>query len=201
MGALLMATEPKTKEFLLWDYVEDVSICDALIEFYRDSDNKCLGKAGEYGHRPEFKDSTDVTVSDMDLVERYLLQLKTVVDRYKEKFPFCDRYAPWGLSETIQVQHYAPPDQAFKAWHTERISNDFPNASRHLVFMTYLNDVHDGGETEWVHQEIRLSPRKGLTAVWPADWTYTHRGVPSKTEHKYIVTGWLSYYSKKRTQR
>ena len=66
-------------------------------------------------------------------------------------------------------------------------------ATRHLVFMTYLNTVNDGGETEWFHQQIKIQPRKGLTVMWPVDWTHVHRGVPSKTETKYITTGWYTY--------
>ena len=59
--------------------------------------------------------------------------------------------------------------------------------------MTYLNDVTDKGYTEFWHQDLRFEPKKGLTLIWPADWTYTHRGVPSTTQEKYIITGWLSY--------
>jgi hypothetical protein len=62
--------------------------------------------------------------------------------------------------------------------------------------MTYLNDVNDGGETHFYHQELKVQPRKGLTLIWPADWTYTHRGIASPTEDKYIVTGWYSYHTK-----
>ena len=66
-------------------------------------------------------------------------------------------------------------------------------ATRHLVFMTYLNTVTDGGETEWFHQQIKIQPRKGLTVMWPVDWTHVHRGVPSKTQTKYVTTGWYTY--------
>jgi hypothetical protein len=59
--------------------------------------------------------------------------------------------------------------------------------------MTYLNDVTDQGETEFFHQQIKIKPQKGLTVIWPADWTYTHRGIPSPTQEKFIITGWLSF--------
>jgi len=59
--------------------------------------------------------------------------------------------------------------------------------------MTYLNTVEDGGETEFFHQQRSISPQKGLTVIWPADWTHTHRGVPSPTETKYIITGWFNF--------
>jgi len=58
--------------------------------------------------------------------------------------------------------------------------------------MTYLNDVDEGG-TEFKNQKIKLPARKGLTTIWPTDWTHTHRGVISKTQDKYIITGWFNY--------
>ena len=64
--------------------------------------------------------------------------------------------------------------------------------SRHLVFMTYLNDVKDDGQTEFYYQRLKIKPEKGLTLIWPADWTFTHRGIASNSEDKYIVTGWLN---------
>ena len=59
--------------------------------------------------------------------------------------------------------------------------------------MTYLNDVPKGG-TEFYHQKIKTKAEKGLTVIWPSDWTHTHRGIISNTHEKYIVTGWLSYF-------
>jgi prolyl 4-hydroxylase len=194
-----METGPWVKEFLLWDYIPDVSVCDELIRFHQQSDQKhpgCVFNGVDLDH----KDSTDVVLSDVELMKKHAAQLKIIANKYVQKFPYCNQYAPWSIFEDVVIQHYAPPQQAYKAWHTERVNNHPQISARHLVFMTYLNDVHDGGETEWYHQEVKLSPRKGLTAIWPVDWTYTHRGVPSKTEHKYIVTGWFSYYSREQTQ-
>ena len=180
-------------EFLFWDYLEDLSICDRLIQFHKNSSEKEPGCTGS-GVNIEVKDSTDVVLSNDALAQEYLINLQKVTNKYIEKFPFCNKYSSWNITEKIQIQHYEPPKQAYKSWHTERYTSYLPASTRHLVFMTYLNDVHDGGETEWYHQNIKLSPRKGLTAIWPVDWTYTHRGTVSKTEHKYIVTGWYSYY-------
>jgi hypothetical protein len=58
--------------------------------------------------------------------------------------------------------------------------------------MTYLNDVEIGGETEFFHQKLKIRPEKGLTLIWPADWTFTHIGITSP-EEKFIVTGWFNY--------
>ena len=58
--------------------------------------------------------------------------------------------------------------------------------------MTYLNDVPDGG-TEFLYQNIKTKAQKGLTLIWPAHFTHTHRGIVSKTQPKYIITGWWSF--------
>ena len=61
-----------------------------------------------------------------------------------------------------------------------------------LVFMTYLNDVLDGG-TEFKYQKLITKAKKGLTLIWPSDFTHTHKGQISNTSEKYIITGWFSY--------
>ena len=60
--------------------------------------------------------------------------------------------------------------------------------------MTYLNDVSDGGETAFLYQNVKVKPEKGLTLIWPAEWTHTHKGMVSMTQTKYIITGWYSFY-------
>jgi len=58
--------------------------------------------------------------------------------------------------------------------------------------MLYLNDVPEGeGETEFLHQGMRVQPRKGDLVVWPAFFTHVHRGNPVYTTDKYIATGWM----------
>ena len=92
--------------------------------------------------------------------------------------------------EAPQIQKYEK-GAGYHAWHGER--NGRATSLRHLVFMTYLNDVSDGGETEFFYQKLKVKPRKGLTLIWPSDWTHTHRGIPSPTQEKYIVTGWYCF--------
>ena len=59
--------------------------------------------------------------------------------------------------------------------------------------MTYLNDVDDGGETEFLYQDVKTKAVKGKTVIFPVEWTHTHRGIPSPTQDKYIITGWFSF--------
>jgi hypothetical protein len=65
--------------------------------------------------------------------------------------------------------------------------------------MTYLNDVPNGG-TEFYYQGLKSPAKKGLTLIWPADWTHTHRGIVDDKNEKYIVTGWYNYETDKLTK-
>ena len=175
-------------------FIDDISICDELIEYHKNSDVKHAGETSA-GIVASEKLSIDVLVdyNNTDpLIERYLRELKKVCDKYIEKYKFCNAYNPWNIVEGFNIQYYRPNDGYF-AWHTERSTNTSPNNNRHLAFMTYLNDVDDGGETEFYYQQIKVKPKKGLTLIWAADWTHTHRGITSPTQEKYIVTGWYSF--------
>ena len=105
-----------------------------------------------------------------------------MIEKYKEKYPFCNNVSLWGIEKVPQIQYYVPKEGGFLEWHHERTSNDPNIIHRHLVYMTYLNDVTDGGETAWYHQNLKIKPKKGLTVIWPADWTFTHKGCVSKTQ-------------------
>jgi hypothetical protein len=173
------------------------TICDELINFYENVPNKQPGKVGGINNYvdPEYKDSVDINVSPKDahpLIQTYLSELSVVVAEYKHQYAWADKnHGKWSIVENFNIQRYLP-NQGFKVWHFEKTSAE-PSIRRHLVFMTYLNDVTDAGETEWFYQRIKIKPEKGLTIVWPAEWTFTHRGVVSPTQTKYIATGWYSF--------
>ncbi len=53
------------------------------------------------------------------------------------------------------------------------------------------------GETEFLYEKIRVQPQKGLGLMFPAGWTFQHRGNPVHTHNKYIATGWWHYPTEK----
>ena len=82
------------------------------------------------------------------------------------------------------------PGEGYHVWHVEQ-SNGFGYIHRVLAFTVYLNDVTDGGETEFLHQSVRVKPVKGRIVVWPASFPYVHRGNPPLKGEKYILTSWM----------
>jgi prolyl 4-hydroxylase len=189
------------ESFIHQEFLSDTTICKKLIQYHEKDKEKssglCYFKGGLDVNR-EYKDSIDSKINPSRRVfKQYYEQLKIVTSNYIKKFPSCNFYSPWGIIEEGNVQHYRP-NGGFKIWHSERVSVKMPTSTRHLVFMTYLNDVTDGGETEFLNQGIKVSPKEGLTLIWPADWTHTHRGIPSPTQDKYIITGWFNYLEREK---
>jgi prolyl 4-hydroxylase len=184
------------KSFIGAWYLEDTSVCDELIEYFEQS--KELQRPGEVIEnaesviREDVKKSLDIPLPyDVDVSRKYVDELQKVCDAYKLKYPGANNVSEFGI-EAINIQKYNPGG-AYYEWHAERISGAW-DSGRHLVFMTYLNDVDDAGGTEFEYQKFTATPKKGLTLIWPADWTHTHRGVPSPTQTKYIVTGWYRFF-------
>lgn len=182
-----------SETFIYEEFVSDLSICDALIDFYKKDESKLPGVQAGQAVNEALKKSTDCLVKDTEATKPYFEHLQGVLANYIAKYHFSGQYASWAITENPNIQHYKPGD-GFYGWHCERSGASMPVATRHLVFMTYLNDVTDGGGTEFYHQKVITEARKGKTLIWPADWTYTHRGVVSPTQEKYIITGWLNYY-------
>lgn len=79
----------------------------------------------------------------------------------------------------------------YHSWHTENTALDL--SGRLLTFTLYLNDINDGGETEFLYYPKRVTPKAGKLVMWPAGFTHTHRGNPPLKDTKYILTGWVEY--------
>ena len=79
------------------------------------------------------------------------------------------------------------PGQGYHAWHYE--AENPMSSLRMFAFILYLNDIEQGGETEFLYQKKRVKPVKNRFLLWPAYFTHTHRGNPPLAETKYILTG------------
>jgi len=173
-------------------------ICDELIDYYNFLKKWKYTMEGTVGDekkgttvKKEDKESFDVSF-DKDCLShttnRYMKSLQSVLEKYIEKYPKSNAVSSFQV-ESFNIQWY-PKKGGFKEWHTEN-SGQHHSVLRHLVFMTYLNSLENGG-TEFFHQDLKVDAEKGLTLIWPATWTHFHRGVITDQE-KYIITGWFDF--------
>ncbi len=82
------------------------------------------------------------------------------------------------------------PTEGYHVWHIEH-DKGFENEPRAFVFSVYLNDVEEGGETEFLHFSKRVKPKTGRIVIWPAGFPYLHRGNPPLSGEKYLLTSWM----------
>jgi hypothetical protein len=90
---------------------------------------------------------------------------------------------------TLKIQKTLPTE-GYHVWHIEH-GKGFDNEARAFVFSIYLNDVEEGGETEFLHFSKRVKPKTGRIVIWPSAFPYLHRGNPPLSGEKYILTSWL----------
>ena len=82
------------------------------------------------------------------------------------------------------------PTEGYHIWHIEH-NKGYEMEPRAFVFSIYLNDVEEGGETEFLHFSKRVKPKTGRIVIWPAGFPYLHRGNPPLSGEKYILTSWM----------
>lgn len=95
----------------------------------------------------------------------------------------------------VNVQRYTAGEGGYPYWHSEVYPQPQHNEALHrvLLFMYYLNDVDEGGETEFYYQDRSVKPKRGRMVIAPAGFTHTHRGCMPKSNDKYILTSWLLF--------
>ena len=179
-------------------FIEDLTLCDDIIEYFKNlpPNKKFEGRIGlsnshiDYSKKRSIETIFEWNENGNSLSSRYAIELGKCCDQYIKKYPESDnKVGRWGITENVKIQYYT----AGGGYTTEHCERNERGNNRHLVFMKYLNDVEDKGETEFVLQNLKVKAEKGKTLIWPADWTHTHCGVVSPTQEKYIVTGWFSF--------
>ena len=167
--------------------------CTGLIEWFEvlDESNQLVHTKLE-GHR-EFDE-----VNLNDFREQ---SLKVQLDVYKRFDDILEKY-----KQDVKIHKKALPEKS--AWEEIRIKRyragrgnfldhvdvgDYISARRFLVFFVYLNDVTEGGETEFPTFDLQVSPECGTILVFPATWTFLHRGNVPISNDKYILGSYKHY--------
>jgi hypothetical protein len=174
--------------------------CDAVIDHFKyvKSMGHTMDRSNHGAQAHEIQDEQYYTHEEFDSSIRtrnsqinnmYYAGLDRCLEDYIQKYS--------SLKIGQQVKIFANKIQetkvggGFHAWHSENSRMD--NDHRVLAVMVYLNDVQNGGETEFLYQHKRVQPKKGTVVMWPAHFTHLHRGNPPLSNTKYIMTGWYEY--------
>ena len=183
--------------------------CNGVIGKFETDSRKHQGRLGSgknSGVNVDIKDSIDLMISGLDdwkeEDEVLFNSVNKCSQKYRNKNLLEDIKIPILLdtmSDTgYQIQKTSP--NSGYSWHDDfDPSYDYTSNAgvRVLSFIWYLNDVSEGGYTEFI-DGTKIQPERGKFLIFPSTWNFIHRGFPPKKESKYIITGWLhSDYSRK----
>jgi hypothetical protein len=173
------------------------NICIELIRLFENSVHLHKNGLTIGGSNNDVKKSVDIPIDPSFLkdsqwkisIENIIFYLKKGTDEYVSKFPYLKEIAEWGIDHKFNFQRYFPSDGYYKL-HCEVPSKDYSH--RILSWIIYLNNVDSAG-TYFSHQNKTEEAEEGKIIIFPAYWTHPHKGIISKTQTKYILTGWFVY--------
>jgi len=162
------------------------SVCSNIIQVFKDN-----YKYHDVKPSPRNYSGIDLfkLTNHIELLNEYLENIQKCLENYIKLYPHSNEYMPFNLTEA-NLQCFKP-NKYYDVYHHEN-NGDKESITRHLVFITYLNDIKTGGYTEFLYQNTKIKPEQGLTIIWPCHWTHTHRGT-STPEEKFIATGWFNF--------
>jgi len=173
---------------------------EKLIDHYLNYYKRCEKEGIIYSRNLHFTDVADKSVStvtdgfgelNLPYVNKPFIQhfFKNIYPLYVKKYSIIHNFQKHTIFD-VKIQK-TKIGEGFHTWHTENIRMESRN--RFAVFMVYLNDVKEGGETEFLYQKCRFKPKKNTLLLWPSGFTHTHRGNPPLSNDKYVITGWIEY--------
>ena len=175
--------------------LENNKLCNEITQFFENNKELQIQGITSYGKDLKAKKTTDIPVNPHDLknpkfevLKQYMDELYKCFIDYQNQWPFLKSVIKVVDVPGFNIQKYSRGDH-FAQLHSERTTLD--TLHRLFAWMTYLNDVDDGGQTNFSHYGIKIKPETGKTLIWPAEWTHAHTGEVLKSGIKYIVTGWL----------
>lgn len=181
----------------IFDDVVDQDFCNYAMQIF-----ESVNDANVYLDRQSAEGVSKLEKEDLSLIFEQFVNSKHFNSIYypvldfiwKDCFPkYVEKYS---VLETARISKIfnmkiqkTSPSQGYHIWHYETC--DSKNCEKVINFMIYLNDVEEGGETEFLYQSRRINPVQGRVVLFPTNYTHAHRGNPPLNGDKYVITGWL----------
>ena len=188
----LIEVKPNSFIFEFSNSISSEDCLDIINRFEDSEEDQYQGRVGQtFEENLDIKKSTDMVVSGKenwkDVDDLLFTSLAKALSGVKKQFDFfTGPFKDIGYA----VQRTKPGE--FFHWHIDSGSHQF--SDRQMVAIWYLNDViGPGGETKFLHQNVKIKPEAGKLILFPPFWTHEHRGVTLKKDIKYIATTWIVF--------
>lgn len=182
------------RDYVRWyDGAMAPPFCAQLVEAFQSSAGQHVQRST--GWRSGLDDSAwtelDITPLADDALKGFLFrQIEDYLARYNAELklsmpvPISPR-----LAEFRMKRYRLGTDEKFQL-HFDSLNEV---ADRYMVFLWYLNDVAEGGETEFPDLGIKVAARTGRLLMFPPYWMYQHAGLPPRSGDKYILSTYMLF--------
>ena len=177
----------------IYDDAFDAGLCAQLIQsfeglarFQRDN-----GRGVRVGLDASAWTELDISPLSDDGFKGFLLtRVHEALARYNADVGLSIPVPPSPRIAELVIKRYRPGRGERFQLHFDSINEV---ANRYLVFLWYLNDVADGGETRFPDLGIEVRPRAGRLVMFPPYWMYQHEAPPPRSGDKYILSTYLLF--------
>ncbi len=190
---MLKEVKPHSFIFEKKQALPDVICDDIVARFEANEADQYEGRVGAaMNSNHALKKTTDLIASGKqhwkDVDNNLFRSLAIALKEFKEIYPYfseMSRFKDMGYN----LQRYREGE--YYHWHVD--ADNEALAPRQLVALWYLNDVEEGGTTDFVFQGASVTPEKGKLMLFPPFWTHEHRAGIVKKGVKYIATTWITF--------
>jgi len=189
------------KYIKVYDDVIDADSCKMLIEKFEDSHEHFLTVHDEDDdERISFKQIVLVDHKEWESVQKGMLEVfQDYIIHYKVDCNIVTKQWPetYGY-EAIRIKRYLANDYDRFDPHVDVLN--YETARRFLTFFIYLNDVEEGGETQFMNLHkpgtyipYTVQPKQGRLLMFPPTWQYYHAGLKPISGKKYLLHSYCHY--------
>ena len=186
-----LIAERKTESCVrYYDRVVSKEWCNKVIDLFEqskkdtfDNDRKSFTELNIEG-KEEFK----------DIKETYIRVLRQNLQHFMKEVNIENHHFPPIIDmENIRIKKYTDNGKDVFKNHVYLLRSQGPSSKRFLVFIMYLSDVEEGGETSIPRYNIKCKPKAGRLLMFPPFWTHPHQGEKVIKGTKYQIMTYLHY--------
>ncbi|MGA9422473.1 MAG: 2OG-Fe(II) oxygenase [Rhodanobacteraceae bacterium] len=120
----------------------------------------------------------------------FLSRVDQYLERYNAEIGIGLPIPPTQLTAELVIKRYtAGTDDCFQP----HFDSMYDKSDRYLVFLWYLNDVAEGGETRFCDFDLNVAARAGRLLMFPPYWMFQHAGLPPRSNNMYILSTYLLF--------
>jgi prolyl 4-hydroxylase len=181
----------------VYDHNLEASLCQKMIDSFQELERfqRRNGRGIRVGLEQSGWAELNVSrLSDGAFLDLFRQTIAAALARYNGDVGLSIALPNSNQYSDLIMKRYRPGGQDRFQLHFDAINHV---ANRYLVFLWYLNDVAQGGETRFPQLGYRVESRAGRLLMFPPYWMYQHEGLPPETGDKYILSTYLLFVDPK----